>query len=97
MGGVGGSRGRLGGRGGGGEEGRGGRVGGGGGEGVPLPGLKGLCGCRRDGFRAVSVARVPHPELVPGGRRVSGEAGGVPQAEVPGVGGVLSRLPKALW
>jgi hypothetical protein len=38
----------------------------GGGEGVPLPGLKGLCGCRRDGFRAVSVARVPHPELVSG-------------------------------
>ena len=32
-----------------------------------------------------------------GGRRVSGEAGGVPRAEVPGVGGVLSRLPDALW
>jgi hypothetical protein len=41
-----------------------------GGEWVPLPVLKGLCGCRRDGFRAVSVARVPHPELVPEGRRV---------------------------
>jgi hypothetical protein len=63
-----------------------------GGTSLPLPGLKGLCGCRRDGFRAVSVARVPHPELdVPGGPRVNGEVGAeVPRAEVPGVGGVRS-------
>ena len=44
------------------------------------------------GFRAASVARVPHPELVPGGPRVSGDVGGVPRSEVPGVGGVLGRL-----
>jgi hypothetical protein len=28
---------------------------------------------------------------------VSGEAGGVPRSEVPGVGGVLGRLPEAFW
>jgi hypothetical protein len=70
-------------------EGEGGEGGGG--------GVQGSLRLPEGGFRAASVARVPHPELVPGGPRVSGEAGGVPRSEVPGVGGVLGRLPEAFW
>jgi hypothetical protein len=70
-------------------EGEGGEGGGG--------GVQGSLGLPEGGFRAASVARVPHPELVPGGPRVSGDVGGVPRSEVPGVGGVLGRLPEAFW
>jgi len=45
---------------------------------------------------AVAWPWVPHPELVPGGARMSGEVGGMHRAEAPRVSGGLSRLPEAL-
>ena len=54
--------------GGGGDEAAWGELGGGGGDFTRVSAAAG------GGFRAASVARVPHPELVPGGPRVSGEA-----------------------